>query len=68
MELPDEADLSIAKGGSLAWGESRHIDWGADYRSRSWSIQSAQDMQKRAFSRAGLAHDGYHFAGFDLEV
>jgi len=31
-------------------------------------IQSAQDMQKCALPRAGLADNGHHLAGLDIEA
>ena len=68
MKLPDVADLAIAKGRRLLRRELGHVDRGADDRSGGGRIQRAQNVQQRALSRAGLAHDGHHLAGLDIQV
>ena len=68
MKLPDVADLAIAKGRGLLRRELGHVGRGADDRSRGGRVQRAQNVQQRALSRAGLAHDGHHLAGLDLEI
>jgi len=67
MELPDVADLAVAKLGGVILGERIHAEIRAINRTRGRTVQSPQDMQQSALSRTRLPHNREHSSLRDLE-
>ena len=68
MELIDEAERAIAHLAALRFRQRREGRAVDEHFAAGWRIQPAEQMQQRAFSRAGGADDGDALSGVDIEV
>lgn len=68
MSLPNVADGAIAEGRCLPGVEFCHVGRRAVYPPRGGRIKGAQNVQKRALTRAGLAHYGNQFTRLNFEL
>ena len=67
MELPDVADLAVAKLGGIILGKRIHVRVGAVYGTGRRTIKSGEDVQQGTLARARLPDDGQHRSLCDLE-
>lgn len=68
MKLEHETDCSISCESQLCLIKQRQIFAVEENSSLGWSVESSDDVQKGALSRAGRSYDGYGFALLDGEI
>jgi hypothetical protein len=62
VELPNKADLVVAKLGRSVFRKRIQLQVREIYVTRGSPIKSANDVQQRTLSRARFTYDGEHFA------
>ena len=67
MKLPYEADLAVAKLGSVVFGERIHLRVRAVYGTRRGTFKRSDDVQQGTLSRTRLPHDRQHLSFVHLE-
>jgi len=68
MELEDEADGAVAKGGKLRRAEPRHILLVDEDLALRRHIERSDDVQERRLARPRGAKHRYHFSWFDNQI
>ena len=68
VELKDESDVAISERHDIGIGQRRQVRGGNRHLTLIRPIQSAEDVEERAFSDTRRTHDGDHLACLDGQV